>query len=401
MKLTRRTVIKPSNPHYKNLLHLCRLSKNLYNTSLYTLRQHYKETESYLSYVKLDKLFKETSNPDYRALPTQTAQQTMRIVDSTYRSFFDSIKKGLKSRIPKYLDKEGYFIVIYTRQELSEKALRQGIIKLPKSDIELETDTSNINQVRFVPKKNMIVMEVVYEKNEPPLREDRNRKAAIDIGIDNLMTLASNVFKPVIINGKPLKSINQYYNKKKSQMQSILGDNKHASNRIQRLTLKRNNKVKDYMHKATAYVVNQILDSNSIDTLVIGYNKGWKQDTDMGRNNNQNFVCLPHSTLISMLKYKARLKGIKVIVIDEAYTSKASFFDNDIIPSKGASKKKMSFSGKRIKRGLYRTKNGWLVNADVNGALNILRKSQNVACDEIVFPASRGFVSNPVRISII
>ena len=225
---------------------------------------------------------------------------------------------------------------------------------------------------------------------------------SIDLGIDNLCTCTSNVTKSFIVNGKPIKSINQYYNKQKSKYQSILElkNHKKYSNRLYRLTLKRHNKIKDYFHKVSRYIVNQLVEQ-SINTLIIGKNNGWKQETNLGKRNNQNFVQIPFNMLINMLQYKCKIQGINCILQEESYTSKASFFDNDYIPIYNKSKseiKNYTFSCKRIKRGLYKT-NNILINADINGSLNILRKYLNVACDVIISSTSRGFVHNPVKIN--
>ena len=235
-------------------------------------------------------------------------------------------------------------------------------------------------------------MEVVYEVKEIELKEDNKRYCGIDLGLNNLATVTSNVAQSYIINGRPVKSINQYYNKKKAYLQSKLSGKQRTSNRIQRLTLKRNNKVKDYFHKSTAYIVNQLV-SDSINTIIIGQNKDWKQDINIGKRNNQSFTSIPHSTFINMLKYKCRLKGINVICREESYTSKSSFLDLDPIPD--LKEKNVDFSGMRIQRGLYRSKNGSVINADVNGSYNIMRKEVG----DVVIPTDRGFVFNPIRIS--
>ena len=222
---------------------------------------------------------------------------------------------------------------------------------------------------------------------------------SIDLGLDNLASCSSNVSKSFIINGKPVKSINQYYNKKKANLQSELKikQNKNTSKQIQNLTLKRNNKIKDYFHKASRYIVNQLV-NQSINTLIIGKNDGWKQETNIGKKNNQNFTQIPHQMFINQLKYKCQLKGINVIEQEESYTSKVSFFDNDFIPVYGQNDELFKSSGKRIKRGLYKTKDGLLINADINGSLNIMRKYLNAVCNEIISPANRGLVMNPVKI---
>ena len=396
MRLVEQHIIKSSNKYYKELKNLCRLSKNLYNATLYEIRQHFFENKKYLSYPLIDKKFKETNNIDYKSLPSQTAQQTMRVVDSSFRSFFKLLNmknKGSYNKsinIPHYLKKDGYFTLFYTGQQLGKKLLN-GIIRLPLTDIEFHSNKKNIKQVRFISSNNYIIMEVIYEIKESEIREDNNRYCGIDLGLNNLVTVTSNVSKPYIINGRPVKSINQYYNKKRAHLQSKLKDQK-TSKRIQRLTLKRNNKINDYFHKASSYIVNQLV-SNSINTIIIGHNKDWKQDINMGSKNNQSFTSVPHTKLINQLKYKCRLVGINVICREESYTSKSSFLDRDPIPN--LKDDKISFSGERIKRGLYKSGSGRLINADVNGSYNIMRKEVG----DVALPADRGFVFNPIKIS--
>ena len=398
MRLVEQHIIKSSHKHYNDLKNLCTLSKNLYNTTLYAIRQYYFETNKYLSYANIDRIFKETNNTDYRSLPSHTSQQIMRAVDSNFKSFFKLLKMkqngkyNKKVNITRYLDKEGYYTLTYTAQQLGKK-LQSGIIKLPLSDIEFHTNKTNIKQVRFVPKGSYIVMEVVYDVKEVDLKSDNGNYSGIDLGLDNLATVTSNISNSYIINGKPVKSINQYYNKKKAQLQSQLKD-KRTSKRIQQLTIKRNNKIKDYFHKATSYIVNQLV-SDSINTVVIGHNKDWKQDINIGKQNNQSFTSIPHSMFINMLKYKCRLKGINLVCVEESYTSKASFLDNDPLPALKDGNK-YNFSGSRISRGLYRNSKGQLVNADVNGSYNIIRKE---VCDVVLQPSDRGFVFNPVKVS--
>lgn len=397
MRLVEQHIIKSSNKYYKELMRLCGLSKNLYNATLYAVRQHFFKNKSYLSYSRIDKIFKETNNVDYRALPIQTSQQIMRLVDSNFKSFFKLLQLkqngsyNHKIQIPKYLEKDGHFILIYTNQQLGKRLLN-GIIKLPFTDIVFQSKKSNIKQIRFIPSGSYIVMEVVYDVKENKLKEDNKRYCGIDLGLNNLASVTSNVSKSYIINGKPIKSINQYYNKRKAYLQSQLGTNKRTSKRIQRLTLKRNNKIKDYFHKSTSYIVNQLV-SDSINTVIVGHNKDWKQDINIGKQNNQSFTSIPHTTFINMLKYKCRLKGINIVCREESYTSKSSFLDHDPIPS--LKDKDVKFSGIRIKRGLYRSKNGSIINADINGSYNIMRKEVG----NVPVPTDRGFVFNPFRIS--
>ena len=396
MRLVEQHIIKSNHKYYKELKNLCRLSKNLYNTTLYEIRQYFFENKKYLPYPLIDRKFKETKNIDYKSLPSQTAQQTMRAVDSSFRSFFKLLNmknKGSYNRnisIPHYLKKDGYFTLIYTDQQLGKKLLN-GIIRLPLTNIEFHSNKKNIKQVRFIPSNNYIIMEVIYEVKESELKEDNNRYCGIDLGLNNLATVTSNVSKPYIINGRPVKSINQYYNKKKAYLQSKLKDQK-TSKRIQRLTLKRNNKINDYFHKTSSYIVNQLV-SNSINTIIIGHNKDWKQDINIGSKNNQSFTSVPHTKLINQLKYKCKLVGINVICREESYTSKSSFLDHDPIPN--LKDDKISFSGERIKRGLYRSGNGRLINADINGSYNIMRKEVG----DVVLPTDREFVFNPIKIN--
>lgn len=396
MRLVEQHIIKSNNKYYKELKNLCRLSKNLYNATLYEIRQHFFENKKYLSYPLIDKKFKKTNNIDYKSLPAQTAQQTMRVVDSSFRSFFKLLNmknKGSYNRninIPHYLKKDGYFTLFYTNQQLGKKLLN-GIIRLPLTNIEFHSNKKNIKQVRFIPSNNYITMEVIYEVKESEIKENNNRYCGIDLGLNNLATVTSNVSKLYIINGRPVKSINQYYNKKKAYLQSKLKDQK-TSKRIQRLTLKRNNKINDYFHKASSYIVNQLV-SNSINTIIIGHNKDWKQDINIGSKNNQSFTSIPHTKLINQLKYKCKLVGINVICREESYTSKSSFLDRDPIPN--LKDDKISFSGERIKRGLYKSGSGRLINADVNGSYNIMRKEVG----DVSLPADRGFVFNPIKIS--
>ena len=401
MKLVEQHIIKSNNVLYKDLDNLCFLSKNLYNQALYRIRQQFFEDKSFKNYYELNKELHDENQVDYRALPANTSQETLKLVNQNYSSFFKSLQKGIKSvRIPGYLDKtKGRQIVVYNHMTLPSNLLEKGIIKLPKSNIQFRTKQKNISQVRIVPKNNYIVLEVVYKASIKELLKDNKRYMSIDLGIDNLASCSSNVSKSFIINGKPVKSINQFYNKKKATLQSELElkNKKKTSKQLQNLTLKRNNKIKDYFHKASRYIVNQLV-NQSINTLIIGKNDGWKQETNIGKVNNQNFVNIPHQMFINQLKYKCQLKGINVIEQEESYTSKVSFFDNDFIPVYGQNDELFKSSVKRIKRGLYKTASGLVLNADINGSLNIMRKYLNEVCDEIISPANRGLVMNPVKI---
>ena len=401
IQLTQQIIISNKSNKFVKLDELCFLSKNLYNVALYHIRQYYKETNKYLSYNKLTKILSDSNNIDYRAMPyAQSAQQVLRQVDKQYKAFYASIKskkmQGKKVRLPKYKDKEsGRNIFVYTNQ--CAKVYNKIVyIKTKQEILSFNVVTDNIQQVRLVPKGNHIVVEIIYNV-EYKLKGDNNRYASIDLGLDNLCTLASNVTQSIIINGKPLKSINHHYNKTKAKLQSKLSKNKHTSKRINKLTLRRNRKIKDYIHKVSRKIV-EYMEANSLNTLFVGKNVGWKDSINLGKTNNQNFVSIPYNMLIQMLEYKCKLAGINIVIVNEAYTSKCSFLDREKIC------KHDSYVGKRIRRGLFISSNGILINADINGSLNIMRlglKKQNVTLDvveEILRPENKRFVLNPVRI---
>ena len=392
MKLVETHIIKPSDKRYDEADNLCFLSKNLYNASNYAIRQHFFKTGSYLSYASLNKMFTDDNQVDYRSLPAKVSKGTQRKLDKNWKSYFKASvdyqkhpeKYTGRPRIPKYLDKSGRYLVHYEKGALSFK--RKGYIKLSKTNIYIKTNIS-VDDVLFVDivhsGHHIKFLVGYYQEISDVMQNDEHRYASIDLGINNLMTVTSNVVAPVIFNGKPVKSINQYANKMNSKFTSLKAeavnnkDNEkvdYYDKKLQKLWLKRNNKINDYMHKSSNMLVNHLV-SNEISLLVIGKNEFWKQDSNIGKQNNQNFVSIPYNRLLQMIEYKCLLKGIAVVYTEESYTSKASFLDNDDIPvyQKG-SDETHNFSGKRACRGLYRTKNNKYINADVNGSLNILKK---------------------------
>lgn len=397
MQLVEKHIITKYHPFFTECDRVCYLSKNLYNAALYEIRQAFFKDKNYLNYNSIEKLMQQRE--DYKALPAKVAQQTLRVLDKNFVSFFNALKtyqtqpeKFLaRPKITQYKDKvKGRNIAIYTIQAVSSKKLKKGIVKLSGTSIELPTkvNSSDICQVRIVPNSIYYTIEVVYEVPEVVPWADNGRMASIDIGLNNLAVLTTNKdIKPLIINGKPLKSINQYYNKNRAKLQSYVGD-KGKSKRLEELTHKRNNKVNNYLHNASRFIVNQLV-SNHITTLVIGKNDQWKQDINIGKRNNQNFVSIPHAIFIKQLEYKCQLVGITVKLQEESYTSKCSFLDNEPI------KKHENYQGKRIKRGLFKAADGTLINADQNGSLNILRKAfPNAFADGI-----QGVVVRPVRVN--
>ena len=401
LQLTQQIVVSNKSNKFAQLDELCFLSKNIYNVALYHIRQYYKETNKYLSYNKLTKILSDSNNIDYRAIPyAQSAQQVLRQVDKQYKAFYASIKskkmQDKKVRLPKYKDKEnGRNIFVYTNQ-CAKVSNRIVYLKTKQGTLSFNIVADNIQQVRLVPKGNHIIVEIIYNV-EYKLKEDNNRYASIDLGLDNLCTLASNVAQSIIVNGKPLKSINHHYNKTKAILQSKLSNNKHTSKRINRLTLRRNRKIKDYMHKVSRKIVDY-MEANSLNTLFVGKNVGWKDSINLGKTNNQNFVSIPYNMLIQMLEYKCKLAGINIVIVNESYTSKCSFLDGEKI------QKHDIYKGKRVKRGLFISSKGIKINADINGSLNIMvvgLKQLNVKRDVLVLePANLRFVLNPVRVCI-
>ena len=374
MQLVERHIINKNHELYKECDRLSWLSKNLYNQANYYIRQEFINNGKYLNYFDINKIMISEQNENYIALPRKVSNGTLRLLDKNWKSFFRSIKDWKKNKskylgmpkLPKYKDSiDGRFIVHYEKGAISTKELKNNKIKLSKSIIEFNTkiNLDNLIATRIVPNKSHFILEVIYEKEIINQKLDTNNIIGIDLGVNNLMS-CSTKNESFIINGKPLKSINQFYNKKISKMKS---DNKKYSKNMLRMTNKRNNKVNDYVHKSTKHIINYCL-TNNIGKLIIGNNKNWKQNSNLGKRNNQNFVNIPFASIINKLKYKCELFGIEFIETEESYTSKCSFIDNEEI------KYHKEYVGERIKRGLFRSKSGYLINADINGSLNIIRK---------------------------
>ncbi|MGK7924051.1 MAG: RNA-guided endonuclease InsQ/TnpB family protein [Spirulina sp.] len=383
MKLAERHIIKRGHKFWTEIDGLSWQAKNLYNAANYLIRQNFMYGHGYLSYKKMASLMKETEQ--YKALPAKVSQQVLRGLENNWKSFFaanqvykmNADKFLGRPKIPKYKDtKKGRNKLVYTQQAISKVALKQGKIKLSGTQIEFPTGVAErVAEVRIVPQCDCYIMEVIYDELESVV-EPSQWIASIDLGIDNLMAVTSNQpeFTPLLINGRPLKSLNQFYNKRRGSLQSLLRGKQKSSRRIRRLTRCRNQKIENYLHRASRYVVN-LLRTHDITTLVIGKNDGWKQRSPLGKINNQNFVTIPHTRLIEMLTYKCQLAGMTVIVQEESYTSRSNFFNLDPIPVYGESEEVPTFTGQRISRGLYRTHTGALCCSDVLASYNILRKA--------------------------
>jgi putative transposase len=404
MKLSERHIINKSDERWKFLDNICFLSKNLYNSALYFIKKHKEKTGKFIRYNELEREFKWNNQPDYKELPNHSSQQTLMLVDKCLTSYFKLLSKYKKDKkslsgcpkFPKYKDKiKGRFITVFT---IDQAKLKNGYIHFPKKSglSPIKTNVRSLKQVRIIPQSSCYVIEVVYEKQEKE-KIINNHYLSIDLGINNLMACYDTKNnKSFIINGRPLKSINQFYNKKKSKLQSKLFKDykKYNSNRINRLTQKRNNKITDYLHKSSRFIVDYCTE-NQIGNIIVGYNKEWKNECNIGNRNNQNFVQIPHRTTLNMLSYKSLLEGINYIENEESYTSKCSALDLEPL------NKQENYLGKRVKRGLFISLNGTKINADLNGALNILRKVSPDKEQEIVqTQRRRGQVIWPLKVNL-
>ena len=402
-------VIKKSHPYYSMLCEYTHLAKNLYNHANFLVRSEFLKTGKWLQSYDLNELLTQNVDyPDYKNMPAaQSAQQTLHLLDRNWKSFFKAIKDWSKNKdkysgkpkLPKYKPKDGRMVFILTNQQVRQK---DGLLHFPRSFRGFTTkprcvtlnNFEKINQVRIVPRNQIFCVEIVYSiVIDDASLPDNSRYMSIDLGLDNLATVVTNTgLNPVIVNGKGLKSNNQYYNKTRAYYQSIAKqmNDKFYTNRLYRLTQKRNFKIEDSLHKISRFIVTSALD-NEIHTIVIGNNKDWKQSISLGKRTNQSFVSIPHQKLIEKIIYKARNAGINVILTEESYTSGTSFLDGE------PPKKEFYNKRRRMHRGLFVSNQGIRINADVNAAYQIMKKVfPNVFADGI-----EGVVLHPVRVDII
>ncbi len=388
MQLVEQHCIKKSDPRYAALDAAAFASKNLYNQITYHYRQAFIHEGIWLSYAEV---FHRIKHLDcYQALPRKVSNSILIAVDKNWRSFRNALKAWHedpssftgKPRIPKYKHKErGRNILIYDKQAIGLRAFKKTGKLVPSGlPIEIETRITwdQVDQVRIVPRANGYVVEVVYQQEVAQADVDPTMIAALDLGVSTLAACTSTKpgFQPLLINGRPLKSINQHYNKQRAHYQSRLAKaNRFTSRQLDRITTKRNRRVNAYLHAASRRIIDHLV-QEGIGTLAVGKNPLWKQQAELGRKNNQTFVQIPHARFIDILMYKAKLVGIDVVIVEESYTSKASFLDLDALPTYDPDRtEKPCFSGKREKRGLYRASDGRRIHADINGSYNILRKA--------------------------
>ena len=401
-----------SKDEYLILRELCRTSKNLMNEAIYLNRQYFFREGKYLGYEKTYAILKASEN--YRILNSNMAQQSMKIVDSMFASFIALLKlvkrKQYDSRavkIPHYLPKDGYAPLI-----IQQFTIRNNTFTLPyskqygaeHSKITVKVppilEGKKVKYIRIIPINDARFFEIqyTYEAVETQRELDKQKALGIDFGLNNLMTCATSEGQTFIIDGRRLKAINQWYNKENARLQGIKDKQRYAKKptfRQRQLARKRKLRVNDYISKACRKVVNYCL-QHDIGILVCGYNVTFQQSPHMGNITNQNFVNIPYGEIRRKLEYLCEIYGIEYVEQEESYTSKASFWDKDEIPVYNADNpQNYEFSGKRIHRGLYRTSTGFKFNADVNGALNILRKSNVVSLAGLY---SRGGLATPLRI---
>lgn len=381
MKVNRveQTQINKNHPMYKTIDEFCFRSKNLYNYANYIIRQEFINNKRWIKYHELDKLLQKEEA--YKLLMSQASQCTLQVLDRNWKSFFVAIKDWNKTpskylgmpKLPKYKKKDGRFAWFLKNNQIYFEDgylwFKLKVFNGYKFKTHL-TDKDRIISIRFVPKGSIYILEIVYEKKIIERLKESQKICSIDLGVNNFATITNNIGEmPIIINGKGIKSINQYWNKRKAKMQSELKlrNNKDWSRRLDCITLKRNNKIKNFMHHASRTVI-EYCKGLDIDTLIIGLNKTWKQESSMGNKTNQKFVYIPFDMFIKQVEYKCRENNINFILTEENYTSGTSFLDDEL-PIKDNYNK-----SRRLKRGLFKSDNGTLINSDVNGSCQIMKK---------------------------
>ena len=401
-------LIKQNDSYYPMFCDFAHKSKNLYNHANFLVRNEFIKNNKWLRYGEMDKILKtDLEFDDYKQMPTaQSAQQILRLLEKDWKSFFTAMKDWSnhkdkysgRPKLPKYKSKDGKHILILTNQNAK---IKDGVLCFPKTfkgftinpQFLQKDDFVSFRQVRFIPDYKSFTVEIVYNIEVPDaLLPDNGRYLSVDIGLDNLAAIVNNVsVKPIVINGKGLKSINKYYNKQISHYREIAKrmNGRDYTNRMNRLTLKRNHKIDDYMHKASRYLIDYALENN-FNTIVIGNNKNWKQESSMSKRVNQSFVGISHMRFIEMVRYKAQNVGLKVILTEESYTSGTSFLDNEEPIRTNYDK------SRRVQRGLFISNNGTKINADVNGAYQIMKK----VFPEVNADGIQGVALHPIRVSV-
>jgi putative transposase len=408
MRLVEQHVIRKDDPRFEPLDDAAFASKNLWNLANYFVRQAFIFDHKYLNYTEVYRLVK--SSDAYKALPAKVSNQVLIQLHKAWVAFFEAMQEWRehpekflgRPKFPKYKHKTaGRNLLVYEKGAISKRALKRGRISLSALGELVPTKQRKeaVVQARVVPRATQYVIEVVYERKEEQAAVDTSLFAALDLGVTNLAAITSNKagFEPLLVNGRGLKAINQWYNKQREHLQKQLAKiSRFTSHKLDALTDKRNRRINHQLHLASRAIVKFLIEEG-IGTLIIGKNAFWKQEVEMGKRNNQAFVQIPHTRFIEMLRYKAELVGIRVIVTEESYTSQASFLDRDEMPVYDPVRTdKPQFSGWRDGRW-YRVKGRRPIHSDVNGSYNIARKVFPTAFDG---PGIEAFAVRPRRLAV-
>ena len=421
--------VDKNHPYYNECLNLSTISKQLYNVGLYALRQSLIFNGVFLANTEVYALMKENEN--WIELPRKISNQVWKQSTGAWSSWLKSLRKFTadptgytgRPRIPRY--KQVTNCLTYPQDALNLKSSPKGFIKLSQTNIVLDISKvpGEIVEVKILPRKDSFIIKATYKLKKEKKQLNKKRIAGIDLGVNNLIAVATNQvdIQHILISGRKLKSINNYWNKQVAKLQKQLPQGQFTSKRIAKLTEKRNNVIDTMLHRISFYVVKWLVD-NKIGTLIIGKNNGWKNKINLGAKNNQKFVNIPHSRLIDLITYKYEAFYGKVILTEESYTSRCSALDLEVLrkykkpkvvdenttgEAKEAVKvvkkkpdvKRKPFVGNRIYRGLFKTATGIKINADINGALNIIRKASKKSLDNLV--SDKQFILNcttPLRV---
>ena len=402
---------------YAMLREMCRYANNLYNKALYEVRQHYFATGKYLCYERNYHVCRDNEN--YRMLQNSVAQHVLKRVDYAFKSFFALLRlvdagkyPAAKVRIPHYREKNGLYSLVLPIGK-GGCSIFDGRLCIPQSwkflaahgkhrirlDIPPQLHGKQVREVHIIPiaRARAFKIQYVYLCEPEDLHLNPDNALSVDFGIDNLAACVSSSGSAFIMDGRRIKSINHRWNKERARLQSVyMKQHIFTGRSLELLTVRRNDQVQDIMRKTARYIISYCI-AHDIGTLIVGCNPCWKQSVSIGKANTQNFVQIPHAYLRLLLKWHCERYGMTYIEQEESYTSKASFLDNDPLPSYG-DKDIPFFSGQRIKRGLYRTASGQLINADINGAANIMRKSKQKGDYARL---CRGLTVSPARIRLV
>ena len=396
------------------LEYLCSESAKLSNCGIYYSRRLYFKTGRIPNRAELHKVLgTENHNLHYRAFYSDTAQQILTGVAESFKSFLGvltGIKNGTVTQRPKLpgYRQNGMALVTFTGRSVK---LKNGMLRFPlgskvKAWFGLDAfflpmpsnlDFKAIREYRILPRNGCFYLELIYKTEKIPSNVDTAKCLSVDHGIDNWLTCISNAGTSFIIDGKHLKSLNQGYNKRVAFLMEGKA-NGYWSKRLTGLTERRNRKMREAVNKAARKVIQHCLD-NQIGTVVFGWNKGQKNSANMGKKTNQKFVQIPTGRLKDRIAQLCQQYGIKFVETEESYSSKASFVDNDFLPTFGEKPEGWKASGNRVNRGLYRTAQGWLINADANGGANIARKVA-IMLGLDLSGISRGDLSAPLRLKL-